>query len=275
MDISEQVFLLSGCASGIGAHLCDEILAAGGRLIATDVNIEALEARAQERSWEEERAVCASLDVRDPAAWRQVLEEGKARFERVDVVMNIAGYLKPGWCLELGDDDVDRHIDINTKGLIHGTRAAAALMKAQGGGHIINIASLAALTPVPGLSLYSASKFAVRSFSLSVAEELKTHGIAVTVVCPDAVQTPMLDLQKSDERAALTFSGSRVLTVEDIGRCVLGPVLKRRPLEVQLPRARAALALVGSVFPKLMARIGPHLSRKGRKLQQKLLAEEP
>jgi NAD(P)-dependent dehydrogenase (short-subunit alcohol dehydrogenase family) len=75
-------------------------------------------------------------------------------------------------------------------------------------------ASPAAFAPVPGLSLYAASKFAVRGFSLAAAQELRRHGVFVTVVCPDAVRTPMLALQRDYPEAALTFSGPRTLGVE-------------------------------------------------------------
>ena len=76
------------------------------------------------------------------------------------------------------DEDVHRHFDVNVKGVIFGTRAAAARMIPQGHGHVVNIASMAALAPIPGLALYSASKYAVRAFSLAAAEELRAHGVA-------------------------------------------------------------------------------------------------
>src|SRR5205823_4569252 len=109
-------------------------------------------------------------------------------------------------------------------------------------GHIINIASMAALAPIPGISLYSASKYAVRGFSLAAAQELRAHGVYVTVVCPDAVQTPMLDAQLAHDEAAATFSGPRLLTVEEVGRAIIGQGLARRPLEIYLPPSRGWLA---------------------------------
>src|SRR5205085_5137897 len=130
-------------------------------------------------------------------------------YGRVDVLMNVAGYLLPGYIHETSADQIERHMDINAKGLMLGTQAAARVMVRQGQGHIINIASMAALAPVPGLCCYSASKYAVRAFSLAVAQELRPHGVYVTAVCPDAVQTPMLDLQVDYQEAAMTFSGRR------------------------------------------------------------------
>ena len=86
-----------------------------------------------------------------------------------------------------------------------------------GSGHIVNIASLASLVPSPGLALYSASKYAVRAFSLAAAEELREHGVAVTTVCPDAVRTAMLDKQLDYPEAALTFTAPRFAVSCDTG----------------------------------------------------------
>src|SRR6185295_6401487 len=102
-------------------------------------------------------------------------------------------------------------------------------------GHIVNIGSLASLSPVPGLSLYVASKFAVRGFTLSAAMELREHGVSVTLIMPDAVETPMLDKQVAYKEAAMTFSGQRPLTVHDIERLIVDTVLPYKPLEAAIP----------------------------------------
>jgi 3-oxoacyl-[acyl-carrier protein] reductase len=268
-----KTYLLTGCASGIGKHLATELLSRGHNVVATDLAFEHL--KEQTADWPQDRLLVEALDVCDPERWGQVLEEALRRFGSIDGVMNIAGYLQAAWVHEIEDKDIHRHFDVNVKGVIFGTRAAAQVMRKQGHGHIVNIASMAALAPVPGLSLYSASKYAVRSFSLAAAQELRSAGVAVTVVCPDAVQTPMLDKQKGDERAALTFSGpTRFLQVEDISSAILDRVLVKRPLEYVLPRHRALLARLGDWFPELTFRIAPLLTRRGRKQQQKFLKDQ-
>jgi 3-oxoacyl-[acyl-carrier protein] reductase len=139
-------------------------------------------------------------------------------------------------------------------------------MVARGRGHILNIASLAGIAPVAGLTLYSASKFAVRGFTLAAATDLKPHGVAVTVVCPDAVATPMLALQEDFAEAALTFSGSKPLTVEEVGSAILD-ALESRPLEVALPHSRAILARFASAAPGLASHVDPWLRKKGIRTQ--------
>ncbi len=261
-------FLVTGCASGIGRHLADEILARGHRVMATDVDFDALIAHAAEARWPPERARTERLDVRDPQAWETVLEEAAIDWGGIDVVANVAGYMRPGWTTEIETEDVHRHFDVNVKGVIFGTRAAAKRMVAQGSGHIVNVASLASLAPIPGIALYSASKYAVRAFSLAAAEELRPHGVAVTAVCPDAVATPMLERQLDYPQAALSFTAPRVLTVEDVSKAILGRVLRRRPLLVTLPRWRGWLARLADLSPRSARLLASVMERQGLRKQQ-------
>jgi len=237
------------------------------------------EAVADDPSSEEERlarsaaaAVEDRLDVADPVAWDQALAEAAAAFGPVDVLFNVAGFLKPGRLPDLAVEDVSRHLDANAKGAILGTRAAARMMIGRGG-HIVNVASMAALAPIPGLALYSASKHAVRAFSIAAAEELRSSGVAVTVVCPDAVATPMLDLQVDDPSAALTFSGGRVLTPREVAELLAGPVLDDRPIEIALPASRAWLARAANLLPGLAAWLRPWLERRGKARQELIRSE--
>ncbi len=128
---------------------------------------------------------------------------------------------------------------------------------------------MAALAPIPGITVYSATKYAVRAFSLAAAEELRADGIAITVVCPDAVKTPMLDLQVGYEEAALTFTAPRFLEPAEVARLILGKVLVKKPLLVSLPKSRAFLARIADLFPALARPISGLLEKKGRKVQAK------
>src|SRR5690606_14819464 len=149
---------------------------------ATDLDLIALDAHATEAGWPRDRVECRRLDVTDAQAWDDAIEATRVGGP-LDVLVNMAGYLHPGWVHELDAAEIDRHFSVNVRGVVLGTRAAARTMLAQGKGHIVNVASLAALAPIPGLSLCSASKYAVRAFSLAAAQELRGRGISVTVVC--------------------------------------------------------------------------------------------
>lgn len=257
-------YLITGCASGIGRHLAGVLVGRGERVMMTDINEEALAVYAASLLPAPGGQVLhRRLDVRDPAAWDATVAAAEAELGGLDVLLNVAGYLRPGLAHEATPEEVSLHLDVNAKGVIYGTQAAARRMVARGAGHIINIGSLAALSPVPGLSLYSAAKFAVRGFTLSAAMELRPLGVALTLVCPDAVHTPMLELQRDYEEAALTFSGERPLTVEEVGDVVLGEVLSRRPLEVSLPGGRGLLARLSGLAPGAAALLLPALRKKG------------
>jgi 3-oxoacyl-[acyl-carrier protein] reductase len=265
-----DVLVLTGCASGIGLHLTSVLSGQGHRVMATDVDEAALEKRAAERGWDPARVRIRKLDVRSEGAWEETLAAAEAAFGPVDVLMNIAGVLRPGYVCDLSPADVELHLSVNVTGTVLGTSAAARRMIARRAGHIVNFGSLASLAPVPGLSLYSASKFAVRGFSLAAAIELRPQGVAVTLVMPDAVQTPMLDLQLDYEEAALTFSGPRALTVDDIARVITDTVLPRRPMEVSLPLSRALTARLANSAPELARVLEPVLARRGRQVQERI-----
>ncbi|MEO6698164.1 MAG: SDR family oxidoreductase [Paraperlucidibaca sp.] len=245
--------VVTGAASGIGFALVKRLLGQGHQVCACDINLEAMTAL-QAYTTCQNQLLIKRLDVRDAAAWQALMSDIVAHWGGVDVLANVAGVLRDNWAHEAAADDVHWQIDINVKGVMFGCQAVLPHMLASGRGHIINIASLAGLSPVPGLSIYSASKFAVRGYTLGIAMELADKGIAVTAVCPDAVQTPMLDIQKGREQAALTFSGPRALTAEEVVDAIVGPVWKKRPMEITLPAWRGATARAASLFPETSAK---------------------
>lgn len=263
------VYLLTGAASGIGRHLAGALSGHGDKVLATDVNEEALSAAAAADRWPEANVRRQRLDVRVKEQWEGALSAALAAFGRVDVLLNVAGYLRPGSVGKLDAGDIDRHFDINVKGVVNGTDVVGRHFIAQKAGHVVNIGSLASLAAVPGLALYSASKFAVRGFSIASAAELKAHGVAVSLVMPDVVKTPMMDLQVDYPEAALAFSGT-ALTVEDIARVLFDEVLPERPLEVTIPVGRGVLARFADAMPGVAMKLAPVLSRKGLAEQEKL-----
>lgn len=266
----DRVYLCTGCASGIGRKVADRLVARGARLLATDIDEQGLARAGEAGEWPADRVRRTRLDVRRSADWEAAVGEVVDRWGRLDVLLNVAGYLLPGWVEEVDEGAVDRHFDINVKGLVHGTRVAARQMVAQGSGHIVNVASLAGIAPIPGISLYSASKFAVRGFSLAAAQELAPKGVKVTVVCPDAVATPMLDLQVGYDQAAMTFSGPRPLDAGEVADVLVGRALDRGEMEITLPMGRGLLARLGGFAPDLSKGLGPKLVDKGRKAQDRL-----
>lgn len=265
--------VLTGCASGIGRQLATDLYRLGHRIVATDVNEAAM------REWgavhwpDERRREIVAFDVRDAEAWERALDGAEARFGEVDVLMNVAGYLVARWAHETSVADVGLTVDVNVKGVMFGTNAAVRRMARQGRGHVVNVASIAGIAPIPGLAVYSASKHAVRAFSIAVAQEVREHGVFVTAVCPGPVATPMLDVQLPRDEAALTFSSARALAPEAVSTAIIERALSQKPLELVLPAPGSGQQLTAKVvgaWPELGSLVRPWLVRMGRKRQARL-----
>ena len=269
---SRPVVIVTGAASGIGRRMARALRGLEYRVLAADIDAAGLERVAREEAWSSDSEVMIeTLDVRDSSRWESTVEAAVGRFGRLDTLLNVAGYLRPGYVHDLTPELLDLHVDVNVKGVMYGTRAAARHMVRQGRGHIVNVASIAGISHVPGLSAYCASKHAVRGFSLSVAHELSRHGIAVTVFCPDAVETPMLTLQEDYPEAAMTFGTRRALTLAEVEEALLEALIER-PLEIVLDvplSFRAIGAKLANVFPGLTALAAPHIARNGRAVQER------
>jgi 3-oxoacyl-[acyl-carrier protein] reductase len=267
-----RVCVVTGAASGIGRHMAVALRRQGHSVVAADIDGAGLESLAAEQAWQaDERFLRHPIDVRRSAEWEQLIGLALARFGRLDVLLNIAGFLRPGNVHDIDLEIADRHIDVNVKGVMYGTRAAARAMMRQGSGHIVNVASIAGISAVPGLAAYCASKHAVRGFTLSVAHELSPHGIAVSVFCPDAVETPMLTLQERYPEAAMVFGGPRALSLAEVEAALLR-VLRDRPLEVVLDvpfSARALGAKIANAFPRVLSIAAPLIVRGGRAAQMR------
>ena len=254
--------LVTGAANGIGASLTELAVQKGHQVIATDLDIKALQQR-----WEHQPCVrCEALDVRDETQWRSLVRKLEGEGQAIDVLANVAGVLRSGRTGNLRSEDVRLMLDVNVQGAILGANAIAAHMIAQGiKGHIINVGSIASLYATPGTTIYAASKFAVRGFSIAAAGDLRPHGIAVTLVGPGPVKTGMLEQQRGDDNAALTFSGQRALTTQEVAETILGPVLAKRPLECFLPWHEGIVGKVCNVMPGFFLHMTRRAFKRGRK----------
>lgn len=269
-----QHHIITGAASGFGFELARILLQRGDSVLACDIQPEPMQKLAAYAT-SPDRLAMFQLDVRSPQQWDSVVATAKSRWPRIDTLMNVAGVMRPGFVSEIQPSDVDLHFDVNVKGVIHGTQAAFRAMQDQPlvnglRGQIINVASLAGLSPVPGMALYSASKFAVRGYSLSVGVELRRYNIAMTVVYPDGASTPMLMNYAHAPATALVFTGPRLLTAEDVGQAIVNRGLTRRPLELPIPLHRAIGTKLAGVWPRpAMALLGA-LTRLGLRRQARL-----
>jgi len=268
--MKSSVTIITGAGSGIGQHLAQTLSQQGHRLCLLDINLTSTQIILPASDY----ILYAAMDVRDTEAWKLALKESISRFGGVDYLINCAGIVQPSFIYNAPLSDVDRHFDINTKGSIYGTKIIGDYMKQQGSGHIINIASLAGIAPIPGIALYSASKFAIRGFSLAAAFEYEPFGVTISVVCPDLVKTPMYDLElQFKEETALVFSGDlKSLTPADVTHAIV-KLMKSKKREICIPTSRGRLAKIAALWPWLADSVRSSLTKKGLKQMEKLKSE--
>jgi len=181
-----KVFLVTGSGRGLGLHIARAVLAAGHRLVAaarTTAQLDGLVDRHQDSI----RPV--SLDVTDPAAARAAVRTPVDTFGRLDVVVNNAGYANVASVEDMTLEDFRAQVDTNLFGVVNVTKAALPVLRAQGHGHIIQVSSVGGRVTTPGLSAYSAAKWAVGGFSGVLAQEVAPLGIKVTVLEPGGMRT--------------------------------------------------------------------------------------
>lgn len=259
--MTKPTVLLTGAANGIGRATATALIESGYSVILTDIDLETLSQRFQTTG----SVTLTKLDITQPNEWQAIAEAHK-----VDILINNAGIIIPGWTYETEIDAISAQVDINIKGMMYGTRIFGEQMVAKRAGQIINIASLGALAPVPGIGVYAATKHAVRGFSLTAALEMREYGVSVTAICPDLVQTHMFDVQLERDEAAITFSGAKnPLTPTQIADLIL-QTIGSAALEVGIPRGRYWTAKLAGLFPATMPLAFKLFTAKGRHQMRRL-----
>lgn len=178
-----KVAIVTGGSSGIGAALVAALRAEGAVVVAADL--------APGPATEFARDV--SLDVTDPAAVQALVEATVAEHGRLDLLFNNAGITFIGETQDISLEQWDRIIDVNIRGVVHGVAAAYPVMIRQGSGHIVNTASMGGLMAAGLITSYVTTKHAVVGLSAALRSEAAAYGVGVTVICPAAVDTPILD----------------------------------------------------------------------------------
>jgi NAD(P)-dependent dehydrogenase (short-subunit alcohol dehydrogenase family) len=181
-----QIFFLTGSSRGLGRQIAEAVLAAGHSLIATARRPADLADLAERYGT---RILPVALDVSDPAAAEAAVAAGIAAFGRIDVVINNAGYANLAAVEDITLDDFRAQIETNLLGVVNVTKAALPVLRAQGGGRVIQVSSIGGRLATPGLSAYQAAKWAVGGFSEVLAKEVAPLGIAVTVLEPGGMRT--------------------------------------------------------------------------------------
>ncbi|MFD7451698.1 SDR family oxidoreductase [Kitasatospora sp. NPDC059827] len=184
-----KVVLITGASSGIGEATARLLAADGHRVVLGARRAGRLAALAESIGAGGGNALPHVLDVTDPAGVRSFVTAAHDRYGRVDVLVNNAGVMPLSRLDALRTDEWDRMIDVNLRGVLHGIAAVLPIMQAQGGGHIVNIASVSGLRVDPTAAVYSATKHAVRALSEGLRQE--SRELRVTVISPGLTRSEL------------------------------------------------------------------------------------
>ncbi|XP_049948167.1 15-hydroxyprostaglandin dehydrogenase [NAD(+)]-like [Schistocerca serialis cubense] len=190
MDPSGRVCLVTGAAGGLGRAFCRALIAAGAKVVASDIDEKNGEKFAAElrKEFGEGTAIFVKADVTSSDSLEEAFKAAKSTFGRLDILVNNAGILQ--------EDGWQKAVDINVKGTVHGVLLALKHMgKAAGGdpGLVVNLSSIAGLHPTPHVPIYCATKHAVAGLSRSYGAvmHLENTGVSVVALCPGAADTPL------------------------------------------------------------------------------------
>ncbi|KAB2698843.1 SDR family oxidoreductase [Ochrobactrum sp. Kaboul] len=185
----DKVVLVTGASSGIGADIARELTAAGAKVALGARRIERLEALTAELNQAGGTAFAHPLDVTDRDSMNAFADSARNLWGRVDVIVNNAGIMPLSLMASMKVEEWDRMVDVNIKGVLYGIAAVLPEMTARGSGHIINIASIGALSVAPTAAVYCATKYAVRAISEGLRQE--NSALRVTCIHPGVVESDL------------------------------------------------------------------------------------
>lgn len=269
MIFKDKTVIITGASEGIGAAASRKFANAGANLMLVARSKKNLEAVAEELR-DKSRVEIFAMDVSDAESCVDLFKKTAFEFGRIDVLINNAGCHARGVVEDVPAEDLARIIDVNLKAPIMLTRLALPYLRKDGGGAIINVASITGRIPVPGGATYSASKFGLRIFTFALAEELRGTNIRVAVISPGPVDTGFI-MADIDSTPAMTFS-QPMSTAEEVAERILD-LCGNKQRELAMPRSSGYLSTLGYLVPWLHRVLRPSLERKGERVKKAIKAK--
>jgi clavulanate-9-aldehyde reducatase len=223
MDISGRSVAITGASSGIGEATALACSKAGASVALAARRLERIEELAARINGEGGRAIAVQTDVGEEDQARAFVQRAHAELGRLDVLVNNAGVMLLGPIENADTEEWRRMIHANVFGVLYCTHAALPLMRAQGGGHVVNVSSVAGRIARLGSGVYNLTKFGVGAFSESLRQEAVGMDVRVTIVEPGAVATELPGHNRPEiiEQMAKRFEGVTPLSSEDIASAIL------------------------------------------------------
>ena len=221
-NIEGKVVVITGASSGLGEATARMLSAQGAAVVLGARRVDRIEALAKELSDACGKALALQTDVTRAADVQRLVDAAVEKFGRIDVLVNNAGLMPSSPLERLKIDDWDRMIDVNIKGVLYGIAAALPHMKAQKGGHIVNVSSVAGHKVRAGTAVYSATKHAVRVLTEGLRQEVKPYDIRTTIVSPGAVATELPDsITEADVQAGVKAFYEIAIPADSFARAVV------------------------------------------------------
>lgn len=221
--LQNKVAVITGASSGLGLATAMALAAEGAKLILVARREDRLLELQNRLVQEGSEILSVTADVCDEQEISAMVEAARQKFGHIDILVNNAGVMLNAPVLRARTSDWKRMLDTNVFGLMSATHAVLPLMKAQGGGHIVNISSAAARSMAPTAAVYAATKAAVNAFSEALRKEVAPHNIRITVISPGAAASELRDhIPDQDTRAASTqyAEALRILQPEDVAHAI-------------------------------------------------------
>ncbi len=229
--IQHHSVLITGAGSGLGRAMAQQFARHGWRVGVTDASLDRARQTLDGNDFPA-GSFAAQLDVTDPAQWRQLHQRISTDWPGLGVLINNAGVAAAG-AMDTGEiSDWEWLFSINVFGVAQGCQQFLPMLKAQNSGHIVNIASFAALAGAPEMSNYGASKAAVYALSESLYTELAATRIGVTVACPAFINTDLLSTMRVPEdsyrKRAQRWMDTSGYSTDDFAQAVFNAVSKQQ-----------------------------------------------
>lgn len=265
------VVLVTGAGSGLGAAMARRFATAGFRVVITDSNTARAEQMCQELSRGGANCLHATLDITRDADWQRVAEQVESIWGPVNVLINNAGVAAAGYCEETTLENWQWIIDIDLMGVVRGChRFVPGLRQEAAAGrlaYVINIASFAGFSAMPGLCAYGTAKAAVIALSEHLLTELDGSGVGVSLVCPSFVATNLLESFRGGKaethKTVERWMKHSPVSADDVAEIVFAAMQKKQFLVLTHPKTRWALRMK-RFFPDRYFRRIAELARKAR-----------
>lgn len=224
MKLKDKVAVITGASSGIGEATAELLAKQGAKVVLAARRKDRLEELKKKIEADGGTALVVETDVTDRKDLEKLASETKSSFGNIDILVNNAGLMPLSLMDKLHEDEWDKMVDVNIKGVLNAYAAFFPQMKEKGSGHIVNVSSVAGKRLFPGGAVYCATKFAIRALSEGLRQELAPeYNIKVTSIEPGAVETELLDTITDEDMKEMTekFKGMERLKSEDIAESIL------------------------------------------------------